>query len=170
MKKILVLLVSIISFSSLAQSYSVNTTNGKVKFDYVTEETKGTITGVEATIEITIDSTITANISGKAPVNKITTGNNTRDKHLMSDDFFDEKNHPNMFFTCSEIYMKDDKYYAKGTLKIKDIEKDLTMRVRFEEGEMKFNSSVYAFDFGLGSSKDRENSKVKIAVYIPLSE
>lgn len=169
MKKLLLICTSIVSMGLYAQTYKVSTTEGKVKFNYETEETTGTITGIEAEIEITIDSVITAHIEGTAHVNKLTTGNNTRDKHLMSDDFFDEKNHPTMKFTCDKIYMKNEKYYADGTINIKGIEKSLTMRVRFEDDQMKFNTSVYAADFELGSSKDRENSKVKISVYIPMN-
>lgn len=168
MKKLFFLFSIVTCFGLQAQTYTVNTTEGKVKFNYETEETTGTITGIEAVIAITLDSVISAKIEGVAHVNKLVTGNNTRDKHLMSDEFFDEKNHPTMKFTCEKIYMKGDKYYADGTINIKGIEKSLTMRVRFEEDEMKFNTSIYASDFGLGTSKDRENSKVKISVYIPM--
>lgn len=168
MKKILLSLFVCVAGITFAQTYTTTTTEGKVKFEYVSESTKGTISNIEANISVIIDSTITAEIEGTAPVSNISTGNKTRDKHLKSDDYFNAEEFPTIGFSCSEIYLRDEKYYAKGTLTIKGIEKEVTFRVRFEEEEVKFNTSIYADDFGVAIKKGRDKSKVKIAVYIPM--
>ena len=67
-----------------------------------------------------------------------------RDKHLQSNDFFDAKKYPEMSFTCDEIVQKGDKHYAKGTLKIKDVEKTVKFRVKTSDDYISFYTTIYS--------------------------
>ena len=154
---------------SYAQEYDINTESAKVKFEYVDDETKGTITGVSAKIIVSTDSLISTTIEGTADVNTLSTANNGRDNHLKSDDFFDVKKHPTMTFTCSNFYIEDEKTYAKGTLMIKGVEKEVKFRVKTDDKNIKFYLTIYASDYGIMSKKERKKTKVIIQVIVPMT-
>jgi len=62
----------------------------------------------------------------------INTGWGPRDEHLQSEDWFASGRWPLMTFTSSEITSKgDDMYVAKGTLKMKGVEKEIELPFKF---------------------------------------
>lgn len=65
-------------------------------------------------------------------VNSINTGVEMRDKHLKSPDFFDAEKYPAMSFHSTSITKdKNNNYTLKGTLKIKETVKEITVPVTF---------------------------------------
>ncbi|KMQ59506.1 hypothetical protein ACM46_20695 [Chryseobacterium angstadtii] len=65
-------------------------------------------------------------------VNSINTGVEMRDKHLKSADFFDADNYPAMSFHSTSITKdKNNSYILKGTLKIKETVKEISIPVTF---------------------------------------
>lgn len=71
-----------------------------------------------------------ASVTFEAEINSIQTGNEQRDGHLKSADFFDAENFPSLSFTSSEITQKNDETYTmKGILKIKAVEKEVSLEV-----------------------------------------
>lgn len=170
MKGLLFTLFTLAASVSFAQTYDLNVVDAKVKFEYVDEGVKGSVGGIKAQIKLDLKDTLsTATISGTADVTTLSTGNKMRDKHLQSGDFFDAKKYPEMSFTCDEIVQKGDKHYAKGTLKIKDVEKTVKFRVKTSDDYMSFYTTIYSIDYGVAVKKDRERSKVKIQVIVPIN-
>ncbi len=169
MKKILSIVCLAVSISAFGQSYSLNTTSGTVNFKFVKEDARGSLTGVEAKINIDPSNLGSSTVSGSVPVSTLTTGNKTRDKHLMSDEFFDVAKFPNMSFETGTIEKDGDVYKAKGKLTIKGTTKDVTFTVKEAEGTLQFKATIYSLDFGVSSEKARDDSKVYVLVKIPLS-
>lgn len=64
-------------------------------------------------------------------VNSINTGVEMRDKHLKSADFFDVDNYPAMSFHSTSITKDKNNYIVKGTLKIKETVKEISVPVTF---------------------------------------
>lgn len=65
-------------------------------------------------------------------VNSINTGVDMRDKHLKSADFFDVDKYPGMSFHSTSITKdKNNSYTLKGTLKIKETVKEISVPVTF---------------------------------------
>ena len=65
-------------------------------------------------------------------VNSINTGVEMRDKHLKSPDFFDVDKYPAISFHSTSITKdKNNSYTLKGTLKIKETIKEITVPVTF---------------------------------------
>lgn len=61
-----------------------------------------------------------------ADVNSITTENDMRDKHLMSDDFFNAEKYPTIKFASTGIKsLGNNKYVLSGTLTIRDVTKNV---------------------------------------------
>ena len=169
MKGLLLIALTCIMTVSFGQTYDINTDNAKVKFEYVDEDVKGSVGGIKAQIKLDLKDTLsTAAISGTADVTTLTTGNKMRDKHLQSADFFDAAKYPEMSFTCEEIVQDEDKHYAKGTLQIKDVKKTVRFRVKSSDEYLSFYTTIYAADYGVSIKKEREKSKVKIQVIVPI--
>jgi len=61
----------------------------------------------------------------------VDTGNEQRDGHLKSADFFDSEKFPQMSFTSTGYSKKGDDYVLTGDLTIKDVTKPVTLNVEF---------------------------------------
>ncbi len=60
----------------------------------------------------------------------IDTGNEKRDNHLRSADFFDAEKYPEITFQSKRIEKKDDAYAAIGTLNMHGVSKEITISRR----------------------------------------
>lgn len=68
----------------------------------------------------------------KVNVKSVNTNNGKRDGHLLSDDFFSAKKYPHMTFESQSIMHKQgNQYIAKGTMKIKDVSKNIDLPFTF---------------------------------------
>lgn len=71
-------------------------------------------------------------ISFTADIDSISTGNEQRDGHLKSADFFDAANHPKLIFKSTAIVPKSgSEYKVTGNMTIKNTTKPLTLNVDF---------------------------------------
>lgn len=96
-----------------------NVTGGFSKFD--------------ASAETEEEDFTTAKVSFTADVSSVTTGNEQRDGHLQSPDFFDAAKFPQIRFTATK-YVKvdnDGNYEVYGDLTIRDITKPVKLDVEF---------------------------------------
>src|SRR5438105_255748 len=96
-----------------------------------------TVTGVfkeyEADIETEGDKVETAQITFAAFTNSVYTGDEKRDGHLRSADFFDVEKYPRMIFASTRIEKKsDNKFLLHGNLTIRDVTKPITVDVTYE--------------------------------------
>lgn len=73
-----------------------------------------------------------ASINFEALVNSITTGNDQRDGHLKSDDFFAAEKYPKLTFKSTAIQKLDEETYnLTGNLTIRDVTKPVTLKVTY---------------------------------------
>lgn len=73
-----------------------------------------------------------ASIDFEALVNSITTGNDQRDGHLKSDDFFAAEKYPKLTFKSTAIQKLDEETYnLTGNLTIRDVTKPVTLKVTY---------------------------------------
>ena len=87
----------------------------------VVSSAKGEFTKFDGTVESSKDDFTDAKISFEADVDSISTGNEQRDGHLKSDDFFNAASFPKLKFVSTEIKQTDKEYYnMKGNLTIRD--------------------------------------------------
>jgi polyisoprenoid-binding protein YceI len=85
-------------------------------------------------VELTADDddiTKASSISFTADIDSITTGNDQRDTHLKSADFFAAEQHPQMKFTGKKLEKSGSAYKLEGDLSIRDITKPITLDVEF---------------------------------------
>jgi polyisoprenoid-binding protein YceI len=71
-------------------------------------------------------------IEGEVEVQSIDTGNEQRDGHLRTNDFFDAENHPKITFKSTKIEKKaDDAYVVYGELQIRGVTKEIAFETEF---------------------------------------
>lgn len=106
-------------------------------------------------------------LNAEISVKSISTGSKSMEEHLLKSDFFDVEKHPKMLFKSSEIIKKsNDKFFIRGSLFIKGIEKK--MEVPMEVIETKTNVRISANfvlnrrSFGVGGSSFVLSKKVNI--------
>ena len=72
-----------------------------------------------------------AKIFFECDVDSISTNIQDRDNHLKSDDFFSAEKYPKISFTSTDIIKNGDNYVINGLLKIKDIEKEVSLEAEY---------------------------------------
>ena len=115
--------VEVIELNDLAELtgvWNIDNAHSYVDFSirHFLANSKGTINNIEGTIDFG-DDYHAGNVDIMIDVNSLDTGNDERDEHLMSDDFFDVDNYPNITFKSNRIERLSDGYLVKGLLTIK---------------------------------------------------
>ncbi len=103
----------------------------KVKHLMITNVT-GSFQNFSATMTAASEDFSDAAISFEAAIASISTGNEQRDTHLKSEEFFDATNFPTLNFVSSALTKKAGSNYTLiGNLTIKGITKEVTLDVEF---------------------------------------
>ncbi|MFZ4783847.1 MAG: YceI family protein [Flavobacteriales bacterium] len=76
------------------------------------------------------DDFTSAEIEFSAEIDSINTGNEQRDGHLKSPDFFDAASHPTLNFVSTKVEKKDDENYTvHGNLTVRGVSKPVALNV-----------------------------------------
>lgn len=104
----------------------------KVKHLMITN-VSGSIKSYDVHVETEGDNFMTAAISFTADVASLTTGNEQRDAHLRSDDFFNAEAYPQIKFVATgyENVDNDGSYELYGDLTIRDVTQNVKLDVEF---------------------------------------
>ena len=101
----------------------------KVRHLMITNVT-GSFTTFSSEVETDADDFTTARISFTAPIASITTGNEQRDGHLKTADFFELEKYPDLSFVANGLKKKGEgEYELEGDLTIKDVTKRIKLNV-----------------------------------------
>lgn len=122
----------------------------------------------------------TAAINFSAEVNSINTGNDDRDNHLRSADFFDVENFGKLTFKSTSVKkVNEGEYKISGDLTIKDVTKNITLDTEYS-GLMKdpwgntkiglsLNGKINRKEFGLTWNAALETGGVLVGEDIKLN-
>ncbi|WP_443937448.1 YceI family protein [Pedobacter sp. MW01-1-1] len=102
----------------------------KVKHLMITTVT-GSLKSFSAELTTEEDDFSNAQISFKGEINSIDTGNNDRDNHLKSGDFFDAEKYPEMVFNSTSVEKDGDDIIVSGDLTIKSETKKVKLTAEF---------------------------------------
>jgi len=92
----------------------------------------GKFDSFEGSVTTTSEDFADAQINFSADINSINTGNEQRDGHLKSDDFFNAEQFPKLTFASTSFKkVNGEQYKLEGTMTIRDITKPVTLDVEF---------------------------------------
>lgn len=115
--------------------WSSDPSHSSIKFTVahlMVSEVEGRFKTFSGNIETSSPDFNNAKISYTADVNTITTEDETRDKHLKSDDFFNAEKFPNMTFVSTSFKkVKNNIYSLEGNLTIRDVTKNVKFAVLY---------------------------------------
>jgi len=159
----------------------------KIKHLMITNVT-GSFNIFQASVATEKEDFSKATISFTADIDSISTGNEQRDSHLKSADFFDAATYPQIKFTATktESVDNDGSYELYGDLTIRDVTKSIKLDVEFggvvkdmygnTKAGFTINGKINRKDFGLTWSAVTEaggvivSDEVKIISEIQLIE
>lgn len=101
-----------------------------------------------------------AKISFSAKTASINTGNEQRDGHLKSDDFFNSEQFPELKFESTSFVKNGDDYKLTGNLTIRDITKEVVLDVVYNGTMTDFYGNVKA-GFELTGKINRKDFNLK---------
>lgn len=169
MKKLIsVFSILFIALSLNAQNYKINVDKALVEFNYVSEETTGTIKGVTGEINFNPSDLSSFKFEGNANIKSINTSNKMRDSHLNSAEYFHTELYPHISFKAKELTKKDDQFLLKGEMTIKDIVKNEEILFNFKDGSFSGRCVIYSNDYNIHTQKTREKSKILIKITVPV--
>ncbi len=102
----------------------------KVKHMMITNVT-GLLTDYKVEAETSSDDFAKANVTFTGNLNSINTGNEQRDTHLRSADFFDVEKHSELTFKSTSFEKNGGDFKLKGDLTIKGVTKPIVLDVEF---------------------------------------
>ena len=128
MKKITLIVASLaISLSSFAQNWKLDPSHSRIHFTaqyLVIADAEGDFKSFDGTFISSKEDWSDLKIDMTVQANSLTTDNESRDKHLKSDDFFNVEKYPSISFKSKSIKRIDkNKFILTGDLTIRDITK-----------------------------------------------
>lgn len=156
--------------SAQAATWKVDRDHSSVNFSVehlVISEVDGSFRNFDGTIISSRPDFSDARINFTVKVSSINTGNDPRDNHLRSDDFFNAESFPEMTFKSTALTRTAaGKYLMEGDLTIRDVTKNIKFNVTYggtakdSEGRQragfKANTYLNRFDYGLKWDKMTE--------------
>lgn len=151
----------------------------KVKHLMITNVT-GNFKQFDASMEANAEDFSDAKISFEADINSISTGNEQRDTHLKSDDFFSAEQFPKLSFTSTSFTHKGGSdYVLNGDLTIKGNTKPVSLNVEFggrmtdfygqDKAGFEISGKINRSEFGLTWSAVTEAGGVVVSDEIKLN-
>ena len=151
---IIALLVITLSAFTTSIIWNLASEGVTVNFELPSEGTKGSFSGLRTSIDFDQKNSGTAKIIASIDVNTLNTGNDKKDKHLLSADFFNAEKYPTVSFSSSSIKATKDGFIATGNLTMKDSTKTIEIPFTFSEdanggGIFKGKMTVHSGDYGV---------------------
>lgn len=113
-----------------ATSWQIDKAHSAINFtiNHFFTPVDGTFNNYSATVNFDPANLEESSIDVTIPVSSVNTRNERRDNHLMSEDFFNASQWPNIRFVSNEIVEDGDGgYIARGEMTIRDVTRDMDL-------------------------------------------
>lgn len=176
MKKLSISLIAlsviIVSGFTASMIWNVSNEGVTISFELPDEGTKGTVSGLKATIDFDHKDPSTSKIEASIDFKTLNSGNKQKDDHLKAADIFDAEKYPTIKFTSSSIKATKEGFLATGNLTIKDSTKTIEIPFTFTEeangsGVLKGSMTVHTSDFGI---MQKGKDKVIVTINVPVKK
>lgn len=177
------LVVAGLSFAATASagSWDIDTVHSDLSFKvrHLVSKTSGHFNQWSGTIEAEPGNFEEGSVQLTIQVDTIDTGNEKRDGHLKSDDFFNAEKWPTITFVSTGIEDKgDDLYHVTGDLTIRDVTEQVTIPVEFLGSQEAMGGTVAGFegeltinrkDFGVNWNKTLDQGGLLLGEDVEIS-
>lgn len=104
----------------------------------------------------------------------ISTGNGMKNKHAISDKWFDVDNHPKIIFQSTNITKDGDEFRVVGSLNIHGVEKQIDFPFSFEDDVFSGSFDIDRTEFNLGPTSGMQGNKaskiLKVEIRVPVTK
>ena len=117
-----------------ADTFSIDRVHSDASFQirHLVSKVRGRFTDFEGTLQIDRAHPEASAVELKIKTASIDTGNQRRDDHLRSPDFFDAATHPEITFKSSKVAARgQDRYDVTGTFTMRGVSREITVPVTF---------------------------------------
>lgn len=188
-KSSLVIILAILTTSTInaqkAKEWKLDKSHASVNFsiNHFFSAVTGKFSNFNGEFYLNTNTPSNSKINFSIDINSINTGNEKRDSHLQSEDFFNQKKYPKITFKSYKVEEKSDKkLLVYGKLTIKNITKDIILPMAIKgmiEHPMKkgtmvlgvaFDTKINRSDFNIGSGKWGETLIIgdEVSITIPI--
>lgn len=179
MKKIILSLAAVlVSSLTFAQDWALDKSHSNVGFSIVhlkISEVDGSFGKFDAKMTSSKEDFSDAVFDFTAEVASVNTGNERRDGHLRSDDFFAAEKHPSITFKSTSVKkVSGNNYKITGNLTMKGVTKPVTLDAIFRgpiDGRggkkivgVKASGTLNRIDFGVGTSGASVDDEVTLRI------
>jgi polyisoprenoid-binding protein YceI len=178
MKRIVALIIPLLITATTAWSQTkITVARSTIKFQIknLGIKTGGSISGLDANIVFDPNKLDSSLIEASVDVNTINTDNDTRDKHLKSDEFFDAPHYPKITMKSVTIKHKSgNNYIGQFTVTIKNKTKTFDVPFTYTDngstatitGGFKLNR----LDFGVGENSLVMSNDVSVSIEVAVNK
>ncbi len=159
-KPLLSLLLFSVSYLIFAQQNQIS--NAAITFEFVAKKVKGQIAGFQSESSIDFQNLENSVLKGSVAVKTLDTNNGLRNWSLKNGKYFDEDDHPRLYFESTSITKMENDYMVKGNLTIKGITKQWSILFKKSSDSLKGEGQLYTSDFDIRIKKKREDNLVKV--------
>ena len=106
-------------------------------------------------------------------VKSINTGNGMKNKHALSDNWFSAEKYPTIEFKSNSFAKTKTGYSVFGKLKIRGIEKEITVPFTFVNSTFSSRFSINRMDYKVGTMKGmmkKVSNEIKLDITIPVNK
>ncbi len=138
---------------------------------------RGTFETVSGAVTIAEDGT--PSVQAEIAVDSVHTGNDQRDAHIKTADFFDVDNHPTATFSSTAVRENGDHYIVDGDFTLKGVTKPVSLNLTFNgvspgmgHGEVAGFEATTVLDrteFGIGAEMPLETGGVVVGEKIAIT-
>ena len=115
----------------VAGTWNIDAVHSEVSFvvrHMMVSKVRGRFDKFEGTI-ITAPDPLASSVSADVDLSSVNTGNETRDNHIRSEDFFHTEKHPTMTFRSTGLRPDGDDFLLDGDLTLRDVTRPVTFKL-----------------------------------------
>jgi len=147
----IIVIISFLSFYSFSQP--INEDKSKVLFEignFKINTVEGTFHGMQGKVNFNPNDLVNSEFDVCIDASTANTGNNSRDKHLRGEDFFNVKVYPEICIKVNSIEKLNGKYMAESELTMLGVTRSVDIPFVYENNTLTGTFEVKRLDFGLG--------------------
>jgi polyisoprenoid-binding protein YceI len=163
-----------------AGTWTIDPVHSEVGFSVrhmMVSKVRGRFTSFSGQI-VTADDATASSVTAEIDLSSINTGNEQRDEHIKSADFFEVETYPTMTYRSTGVRVEDGEYVVDGDLTLKGVTKSVPLTLELNGfGPDPFGGTRAGFtatgelnrrDFGVNFSAPMQNGGVVVADKISL--